>query len=133
MEDLVNFLLENSIKFTKERQAVVFNDSILYVYVDEQGRNIVDAEIIDDIDVFDEFLEDYVELDGQEHQYTKEPILTKEKVESNRKAVQESLKKAMDEIFDEYNDMMALYNTFGDEEYKDKADEIMENVRSMKL
>lgn len=133
MEDLVNFLLENGIKPTKERQAVVFNDSILYVYVDEQGRNIVDAELIDDIDVFDEFIEDYIELDGQEHQYTKEPILTKEKVELNRKAVQESLKKAMDELFDEYNDMMALYNTFGDKEYKDKADEIMENVRSMKL
>ncbi len=38
-------------------------------------------------------------------------------------------KRKTDELLDEYNDNMRLYETFGDAEYKTKADAVMTKLR----
>lgn len=45
------------------------------------------------------------------------------------KEFNESTQKFIDRALDEYNDYMALYQMFSDEDYKDKADEILTDLK----
>lgn len=55
--------------------------------------------------------------------------MTKGPKEKSRKEQAAEAKRKTDELLDEYNDNMRLYETFGDAEYKTKADAVMAKLR----
>ena len=49
--------------------------------------------------------------------------------ETSKREQEAGSKRKTDELLDEYNDNMRLYETFGDAEYKTKADAVMAKLR----
>lgn len=198
VEKLINFLAELGIEPIRgEKQVFAFNDAVITLEVDEDGNNVLQAQLYDFVDVIDEDIahivdnalledeeddsefpfdieeqlanfmsackfeiEDAVIVKGYEGtifnvvgigQFEGEVIYTlvdQTDEENYIDAYEEdmtlykqqpkllvggTLKGIADELLDKYNDYMDLYNNFGDEGYKQQADEAMEELKKIKL
>lgn len=90
--------------------------------------------------MYDEFGErdtetiyDIIDVDTGEYKEAFEEDMVQFTSQQAKLLVGGQLKKIVDDLLDEYNDVMELYKAFGDEEYKQRADVIMEELKKIKL
>jgi hypothetical protein len=152
VEELLDFLFELGIEPVEgEKQVYAFNDAIITLEVDEFGNNILSVQLYDYVDVIDEdiahivdnaIMKDIDEEIRNEQGETwyealgldledEEPVL-KPKTQA-KQLVGGMLKDIVDQLLDEYNDKMSLYMTFGDSEYYERCQEILAELKKIKL
>jgi hypothetical protein len=147
VDDLLGFLEDNNIKpDPSKNQAIAFQDAILYLYV-EDGIPTLHVERIDSVELFhdvsiEHFIDDedmgmFDEYDEEdwEDEYDEDFEIEQEIIrqEAEKALIKELLKDTVDGLLDKYNIAMDMYNEFGDEEYKQRADQILEDLKKTKL
>ncbi|MGP0689796.1 hypothetical protein ACW5UC_24940 [Priestia aryabhattai] len=147
VDDLLGFLEDNNIKpDPSKNQAIALKDAILYLYV-EDGIPTLHVERIDSVELFhdvsiEHFIDDedmamFDEYDDEdwEDEYDEDFEIEQEIIrqEAEKALIKELLKDTVDGLLDKYNIAMAMYNEFGDEEYKQRADQIIEDLKLTKL
>jgi hypothetical protein len=147
VDDLLGFLEDNNIKpDPSKNQAIAFQDAILYLYV-EDGIPTLHVERIDSVELFhdvsiEHFIDDedmamFDEYDNEdwEDEYDEDFEIEQEIIrqEAEKALIKELLKDTVDGLLDKYNIAMDMYNEFGDEEYKQRADQILEDLKKIKL
>jgi len=147
VDDLLGFLEDNNIKpDPSKNQAIAFKDTILYLYV-EDGIPTLHVERIDSVELFhdvsiEHFIDDedmamFDEYDDEdwEDEYDEDFEIEQEIIrqEAEKALIKELLKDTVDGLLDKYNIVMDMYNEFGDEEYKQRADQILEDLKKTKL
>jgi hypothetical protein len=147
VDDLLGFLEDNNIKpDPSKNQAIAFQDAILYLYV-EDGIPTLHVERIDSVELFhdvsiEHFIDDedmamFDEYDDEdwEDEYDEDFEIEQEIIrqEAEKALIKELLKDTVDGLLDKYNIAMDMYNEFGDEEYKQRADQILEDLKKTKL
>lgn len=148
VDDLLEFLEDNNIKpDPSKNQAIAFKDAILYLYV-EDGIPTLHVERIDSVELFhDVSIEHFIDDedmamfdedeydDDWEDEYDEDFEIEQEIIrqEAEKALIKELLKDTVDGLLDKYNIAMDMYNEFGDEEYKQRADSIIEDLKLTKL